>query len=113
MKKMFVIAACTAALLCGCMGMMNESAQVQAEPLIKIPKDFDQTFKHIPGSTGLVYDTTTKNVFIKNITYGFGNCVYVPYPASNGLPYQYDEATKSLVENDSFEKMLEKLKENY
>lgn len=112
MKKMVMIAACTAALLCGCMGMANDSAQVQAEPLIKIPKDFDQTFEYVPGSTDLVFDTTTKNVFIKNSTYGFGNDVYVPYPAPNGLPYQYDEATKSLVENDSLEELLEELKEN-
>lgn len=108
MKKMVMIAACTAALLCGCADVASAIDQANTEYIEKQSQQhsFRETLVPVPGYTDLVYDTTTKNVFIL-FTHS-----YIPYPAPNGFPYQYDEATRSLVENDSLEKILEELKEN-
>ena len=45
----------------------------------------------------LSYDTMTKIVYIKNITYG-ARYVYTPYYAPNGLPYRYNPETNTFEE---------------
>ena len=45
----------------------------------------------------LVYDTSTRVVYIKNITY-HAYVIYTPYYAPNGLPYRYNPETNTFEE---------------
>lgn len=45
----------------------------------------------------LYYDSTTRIVWLKNYSNGYG-CSYIPYPAPNGLPYRYNPETNTFEE---------------
>lgn len=45
----------------------------------------------------LAYDSATRIVYVKNYTY-YGNYVYIPYYAPNGLPYRYIPETNTFEE---------------
>lgn len=109
MRKAVGAIVCVVAALLVCIGMRGCAIQTLTESSMS---SFRESMIPIPDSKELVYDPVTKNVYVKNMV-SPSYRVYVPYFASNGFCYQYDASTKSLVENDSLEKMLETLKENY
>lgn len=48
-------------------------------------------------SDDLYYDSATRIVWLKIYENGYGYS-YVPYPATNGLPYRYNPETNTLEE---------------
>lgn len=81
-------------LLVGC----AETTTVNVEGEVTTQSGKFVTISYYPIE--LSYDTYTEIVYIKNYT-RYGNYVYTPYYAPNGLPYRYNPETNTFEEIDN------------
>ena len=98
MKRLaIVLFACFIMLFCfGCTYSSEDtSVQVRTQDGQFVSIGDFANFDDIGGS--LVYDSTTRIVYFRNETRGTYS-VYVPYYASNGMPYKYNVETNTLEE---------------
>ena len=99
MKKLaIVLSVCFILLFCfGCSSDLSDNTQTTVRThdgqLVSV-EEF-ANFTDLGGS--LVYDSATRIVYFRNDTRGTYS-VYVPYYASNGLPYKYNVETNTLEE---------------
>lgn len=82
MKKIILITVLVCTIIftvCGCGGnsevITNDGHSIEAIDLIT--------------NDGLVYDTNTRIVYIRQYTYGINCTIYTPYFSENGLLYRY------------------------
>ena len=98
MKRNLLILLTTLLLSCSLSGC--ESKTVVAVNVENKESIHNTTFgkdAFIKISDDLYYDSTTRIVWLKNYSNGYG-CSYVPYPAPNGLPYRYNPKTNTFEE---------------
>lgn len=91
MKKILFILIICGFMLSSC---SPPTAQVNTQDETNISSSSFANFIGIGDS--LVYDSITKIVYFKN--YSDGRYIYIPYYASNGMPYRYNSETNMLEE---------------
>lgn len=87
MEKKLIATLLSCAIALSLAGCSVEPVQVNVSNSESISSHQLGTFTSIGNN--LVYDPATRIVYRQNYTHGC-RYVYVPYYASNGLPYRYD-----------------------
>lgn len=94
-KKLFSIFIILTMLM-SMVGCDNSIVNVNVENAESLSSNTLGKSNFIKIGNGLYYDYATGIVFLQNWnTYGD---TYVPYPAPNGLPYRYNQATNTFEE---------------
>lgn len=95
MKKILITIIISCFLIFSLTACSEQTVQVNVSNSENISSN--QFGKFIDIGNNLVYDTATRIVYVENYTY-YGNDVYTPYYAPNGLPYRYNPETNTFEE---------------